>query len=52
MTLRADKRRVCFLLVDFVVQNAAVISGLGNVTSFGAAASTQRNDEGLNVKSV
>ena len=52
VTFRADKRRVCFLLFDLVIQNAAAIGGLRDVTSFGSATGTQGNDEGLSVKSV
>ena len=38
MALRADKLRALVLLLDFVVENATVVEGGSNVTTFSAPA--------------
>ena len=52
MAFRTDEIRCRLLLIDLVVQNAAVIAGRRNVTSLSAAAGFHRDLERLRIERV
>ena len=52
VALCANEASVCFLLIDFVIKNATIVSCRGDMTSFRSAARPNRNSKGFHVERI